>query len=85
MEDLLNQIIESIREVRTDVQEIRQAQIEQGTQLETLIGNGQPGRISKIEDRVEGLQAAHNKAKGAMYVLGSLWVAVEAMFHVLTR
>ena len=46
------------------------------TMLESLVGNGQPGRIAKIEGHVEALTAAHNQAAGVRYILSSITGAV---------
>ncbi len=39
------------------------------TQMASLVGEKQPGRIDKIETDVEQLKASHNQGKGARHIL----------------
>jgi hypothetical protein len=51
--------------------------------LESLVGNGQPGRIKLLEDQVDGLVAAHNQRIGIHYVLSVLSSAIiGAAVHI---
>lgn len=47
------------------------------TMLESLVGNGQPGRIGKLEEHVEALTAAHNQATGVRYAISAAFGAIS--------
>lgn len=40
------------------------------TNQEDILGNGQPGRLSKVETSVKSLESFTNRAKGAFAVIG---------------
>jgi hypothetical protein len=52
---------------------------EMNTKIEGLVGNGQPGKIAIIEDRLAELKTAHDKSSGRNAVLASLWGALVAL------
>lgn len=63
--------------------------IENSTRLNdlhrALLGNGQPGRIKEIEERVDSLEDSRTRAKGwiagASAVATMAWAALEYLFH----
>jgi hypothetical protein len=48
------------------------------THMENLVGNGQPGRVTKIEDDVESLQKARWYLAGAVVGIST---AASAVIH----
>lgn len=55
---------------------------ELSVQMKSLVGNGQPGRVSKLEDEVSSLKMYRTKLVAYVTVIGGL---VTAAFHWLTR
>jgi AICAR transformylase/IMP cyclohydrolase PurH len=49
-------ILDELRSIRTETQSNGQAIARLETSMTTLIGNGQPGRVTLIEVAVDGLQ-----------------------------
>jgi hypothetical protein len=47
--------------------------------LQTLVGNGQPGKIARLEDRINSLEGAKNYAVG----FGAGLVFLEGAFHYI--
>jgi hypothetical protein len=56
---------------------------EMNTKIEGLVGNGQPGRIAIIENRISELKTAHDKSAGRNAVLASLWGSLVALIIVI--
>lgn len=55
------------------------------TKVESLVGNGQPGRIDKIETDVKDLQASKNQALGVASGFGflaGLWEIIKWKYHL---
>ncbi len=50
------------------------------TETKTLFDNGQPGRVTKIEDRLTALEEVRWKAAGWV---GSALLALEVVGHIL--
>ena len=55
---------------------------ELSTQMKSLIGNGQPGRVQKLEDDVSSLKNYRTKLVAYVTVIGGI---ITAAFHWLTR
>lgn len=53
--------------------------------IKDLVGNGQPGRISQIETRIDSLESSRERFRGAKWVLGIMgsvvWAVMEYLFH----
>ena len=90
MGDLIpgNIIIDEIRAVRDELREFRKDisdwQLETAerlskteTQIHSLVGNGQPGEVQKIKDRVSSLENDRWRltglVAGAVFVFGVCW------------
>lgn len=54
------------------------------THIESLVGNGQPGRIKLIEDKQESHSSRLNLLWGGLILLGFL-MTCEAVIHFATR
>ena len=50
------------------------------TMLESLVGDGQPGRIGKLESQVEALTASHNRSIGIAITISSAIGAISSFF-----
>ena len=52
-----------------------------------LLGNGQPGAIQKIEDRIRPLEETRNQWKGAIAIIGFLLMLTGGtlLAHILTH
>lgn len=52
------------------------------SQMETLLGNGQPGLIAVLDNRVGSLEetraSAHGWLKGALWVVGAMGATIAA-------
>ena len=82
LENALTNIYNRLNEVHEKV-------VENATQMESLIGNGQPGRVGKIEDKLEQHAERINELKNyKWYILGwggavaFLLTVFEAYQHV---
>jgi len=55
------------------------------TQMKELLGNGQPGRLTRIEDRISGHERTVQRLKGAAGALGAALtvahLAIDFLFH----
>lgn len=71
-DELLTAILTKVTAVGEDVASLK-------TNMESLVGNGQPGRIDKIEDEVDDLKGFKNKTYGVIAAFGGL----EGIFHYL--
>lgn len=53
--------------------------------VEELTGNGQPGKISMMESRIDSLESTRDEDRGARWVFRGLWsaviVAAEYFYH----
>jgi hypothetical protein len=54
--EILNDLRDQIRDLRTTNQEILQSTAALKNSMKLLLGNGQPGLISKLQDEVKELQ-----------------------------
>jgi uncharacterized metal-binding protein len=52
------------------------------TQITSVVGNGQPGRLTKLEERVSFLERVHWKTVGASSTVGAI---VGAAFTYLPK
>ncbi len=54
-------------------------------QMKELVGNGQPGRLTRIEGRISDHEQAMQRLKGAAGALGALLTlahfAIDILFH----
>ena len=64
-----------------NVQEVRDKTIDNNTKLGTLIGNGQKGKIDKIEDRLTSVETFQHKALGSMAAVGSIVTVLGIALH----
>jgi len=56
------------------------------TQMKELVGNGQPGRLSRLEGRIDGHERTVQRLKGAAGALGAvLTLAHFAIDFLFTR
>ncbi len=50
-----------------------------------LLGNGQPGRIAVVEERVDSLEQTRDRARGwlagASAILAAIWGGLEYLIH----
>jgi hypothetical protein len=53
------------------------------TEMKLLLGNGQPGRVRQLEDRVEKHERAMQRMNGAGAVFGVLITLVHFVIDVL--
>jgi hypothetical protein len=51
------------------------------THMVSLVGNGQPGRIAKLEDAVNDHQRSINIARGMGAAIATLWAIAMAWLH----
>lgn len=51
------------------------------TSMDSLVGNGQPGRISIIESDIEDLKSSNNKRIGAASAFASIITGWEVCKH----
>jgi hypothetical protein len=49
--------------------------------LDSLIGDGQPGRVGRLEDDVDMLKTRVNRAAGFVGALGIAWTVAEFYWH----
>jgi hypothetical protein len=49
------------------------------TKMEGLVGNGQPGKISRIEADIADLKSAQDRASGRHSVVASIWAGIIAL------
>ncbi len=55
-------------------------------QMTSIVGNGQPGRISKLEDRVSALERFQWKMIGGSSALGAVVGVISSwVLHLLSR
>jgi hypothetical protein len=66
-----------------NVQEVRDKTIDNNTKLGALIGNGQKGKIDKIEDRLASVETFQHKSLGAMAAVGSFVTLIGVVMHYL--
>jgi len=69
-DELLTGILNKVTTIAEDMATVK-------TQMGTLVGNGQPGRIDKLEDNVDKLKTAKNYALG----FGAGFIFLEGAFH----
>lgn len=82
--DLLNNVSEKIDSVQANQNEqhveVMTAVVELQTQMKALIGNGKPGRIDKIETKVDRLWSFRGKVLGVAAFSGTvvslIWATV---------
>jgi hypothetical protein len=67
MEDLVSSLREDIAEIKALLNSMQKE----------ILGNGQPGRIQRIESRLEPLEVMANQLRG--WVRGAMWVAGAAL------
>jgi hypothetical protein len=53
--------------------------------MESLVGNGQPGRISKLEDGVSELRESQSRWKGIVTGISVVIAAIGALVHFIFR
>lgn len=76
MEDIQSLILDEIKDLRNDIKtfqintESRISQCE--VQLETILGNGQPGRLTKVENSLEKIHRFKYWFMGVASVIGGL-------------
>lgn len=79
--DIWHDLFERLSTLQNDMTECREAQARMDAKLTSIIGNGQPGRLSLLETTVAKHSAALNRLKGAGAVLTGLLGGVFAYFH----
>jgi len=72
-----------LQDISSQLVEIRDKVTRTETNMQTLIGNGQPGRISRVEDQVKELIVSHERAKGYFAALGSVITLLGVAGHYL--
>jgi len=50
--------------------------------MESLVGNGQPGRVEKLENETKKLQATQNRHAGKWTMTGFIVTIVAAVFSI---
>jgi hypothetical protein len=53
--------------------------------LGVLVGNGQPGIISKLENRVDLLESKNDQERGVYWAMRAFWVAIAAVVGSLAH
>jgi archaellum component FlaC len=83
MYDKIDGVSEQISEVKEEVSEIR-------TQVKNLVGNGQPGRIDKIDNKIDeitqdvgALKSERDRAKGYFAGIAFVTVVFGWIGHIL--
>lgn len=83
---------QNFEHITTELEKIRDAQgkmaVVQGeiqTNLHSLLGNGQPGRISILESKVSDLEDKKNRVYGIISAIGVLWIVAEAALKVYVK
>lgn len=81
--DKLDAILDRVAAVHGDIRALQ-------TQMVTLIGNGQPGRVQLLEKRLDDLQGQIAEWRGGFKLLCVLCVVlggadVAAVWHILAR
>ena len=66
-----------------NIQEVRDMTIKSTTQLEHLVGNGQPGQIDKINDRIGGLEKFKEKSTGYLAALSGMLTIIGIVGHYM--
>jgi hypothetical protein len=76
-------------DIGTALAELKRGQLDHAQQISALshrlFGNGSPGALSKMEDRVEGLEAKANKTAGALAAFTLAWSFLLGLLEFLTR
>lgn len=55
------------------------------TQMKDLVGNGQPGRLTRLEGRIGDHEQAMQRLKGAAAALGGLLTLAHFAIDILIR
>lgn len=69
---LLQMIYDEVKELREDSKAVGERLTRIETNVTTIIGNGKPGRLDNVEDKVSSHSDLVSKFKGAVWVLGLL-------------
>lgn len=70
-----------LNSLQDDVSACRESQARVEGRLTDLLGNGQPGRIGRIESEVARLTGTVNRLKGAGAVMAALGTGAAALLH----
>lgn len=54
-------------------------------QMKTLMGNGNSGRIAKIESRVDQHEQSLQRAKGFVVAIGAVFTLIQCVIELLSR
>jgi len=54
-------------------------------QMKSLLGNGNSGRISQIEGRVEQHERSLQRAKGFVVAIGAVFTLIQCVIELLGR
>jgi hypothetical protein len=74
---------EALNHIASRVDEIRDLATKNATQMTTLIGNGQKGRIRILEENVEALNSHKDKATGYIAALIGVATILSVVGHWL--
>ncbi len=84
MPERLDYILEEVREMRKEVRDGFKEQLQRlstvETKIEPLIDNGQPGRVTKLEDKVDELQRSQSRVFG--WLAGATFI-IELAWHYI--
>lgn len=71
-QQLLQNIHKSVEKLTEDHTDFVQRLTRIETNQDDILGNGQPGRLARVENGLANLRAFNNKTKGAFAVIGVL-------------
>lgn len=78
MTDFESQMLQHQIDVKTELATL-------STQMQSLVGNGQPGRIGKLETKLEDLETFKNRAIGIGSAVAFLSTLGQAALHYFWR
>jgi hypothetical protein len=82
-------ILQEVRELRASLDDYRQESVQRLTSLEThlhsIVGNGQPGRLTIVENKVSDLQHWRHTTTGIYIGVSTLVSAVVAFVYHLFK
>lgn len=70
-QEFREQVIEALTELRRD--------------MKSLVGNGRPGRVEKLEEKVEQLDRFRNRALGIVTGISLVFGLISAIIHFVFK